>query len=266
VKASALAALLLLAAPTTDEIWKKLPPAKPGEWRWRHDEKPQTVPQYRAADPKRPTGKRRVIYVLPAWTRPGIEEAAHKQTDALLTAYFGRPVRRLAARALPRKAYDAATRRYSIRALVPFLVRTLPEDALFMLALTDRDLRLPGSRYTYGWGSLKLRVGICSSWRLQDDRKPERRRRRHLGLVLHEATHMLSVPHCTERSCLMNGAMDFPEADRRPLLACWECRDKVCWNLTLRPRPRYDALAKAWTQARLPKVARKIGIATQTLR
>ncbi|MHC4938454.1 MAG: archaemetzincin [Planctomycetota bacterium] len=252
--------ILLLAAPTADELWPKLPPAKPGDWRWRHDEKPQTLKQYRAASPKRPTERRRYVYVLPAWTRPGAEEARSKQTDQLLAAFFGRPVKRLAPRPLPSKAYDPELRRYSIRKLVPFLTRTLPDDAIFLLAVTDRDLRLPGSRYTYGWGSMKHRVGICSTWRIGKNR-----RHRYWGLVLHEATHMLSVPHCTERSCLMNGALDFKEADTRPLLLCWECRDKVCWNLGTDPLARYLALADAWTKAGLPAVTRKIELARGTL-
>ena len=261
MKATALATLLLIAAPASERLWPALPPAKPGEWRWRHDEKAQSEEQYRAAKPKRPTRERRFVYVLPAWTRPGPEQAADEQTDALLGAFFGRPVKRLAPRPLPRKAYDAENRRYSIRALLPFLTRTLPEDAIFLLTITDRDLRLPGARYTYGWGSLDLRVGICSTWRLGETR----RRPRYFGLVLHEASHMLSIPHCTKRRCLMNGALDFKEADRRGLLLCWECRNKLCWNLGADPAPRYAALAHAWTTAGLPRTARQIELARSTL-
>jgi len=251
--------LLLLGAPTAEELWPKLPPARPGEWRWRHAEEPQTLAQYRAAEPERGTEKRRVVCILPAWTRPGIEMAEIDRTETLLAAYFGRPVRRLEPRALPREAYDAARRQYSVRRLVGFLTRTLPDDALFLLALTDRSLRLPGARVADGWGSLDRRVGICSTSRLIADREPPRRRRRYLGLVLHEATHMLSVPHCTERACLMNGAMDFREADSRPLLLCWECRGKLCWNLGLDADARYAELARAWEGTGVAEAVEMIG-------
>ena len=55
----------------------------------------------------------------------------------------------------------------------------------------------------------------------------------------------------------MNGAMDLRESDKRPLLLCWECRDKLCWNVELDPLKRYDALAKAWRSAGLPKTAKR---------
>jgi archaemetzincin len=260
VKPGALALLLLvLGAPTAEELWPKLPRPQPGEWRWRHAEQPQTLAQYRAADPTRATETRRVVCILPAWTRPGVEAAGMERTEALLAAYFGLPVRRLAARSLPLEAYDLPRRRYDVRALVPFLRRTLPDDAVFLLALTDRSLRLPGARITDGWGSLDLRVGICSTSRLMGDREPARRRRRYLGLVLHEATHMLSLPHCTERACLMNGVMDWKESDGRPLLLCWECRGKVCWNLGLKADARYAELARAWEEAGVPEAVEMIG-------
>lgn len=263
VKTAVLLALLLLAAPTPtrDEFWKKLPPAKPGEWRFRHIEKPQTLAAYRAAKPVQPTRQRTVIYLLPALTRPTVEPDRIARLADLMRAYFGRRVRVLDPTPLPRHAYDAKRRRFSVRACVPFLRRTLPDDALFMLTVTDRDIRLPTSRFTYGWGSMKLRIGICSTWRVDKGKSDEQKRRRIYGLALHECTHMLSLPHCTVRQCLMNGAMNVYEADRRPLLLCWECRDKLCWNLKLDPIKRYDALAKAWQNAGLPKTAKRTRLA-----
>jgi archaemetzincin len=250
VKTGALSLLLLvLAAPSAETLWPDLPRPKPGEWRWRHKEKHQDEEAYRASNPCRVTKERRVAYVLPAWTRPSPELAAQDDAEALIGAFFALPVRRLEPRALPKSAYDEERRRYSIRALLPFLKRTLPDDAAFLLVVTDRGLRLPGSRFVDGWGSLRDRVGICSTRRLQKDRKEARRRRRWLGLVLHEATHMLSVPHCTERRCLMNGALDWEEADERPLLLCWECRGKVCGNVGAKVDARYRALLEAWRDA-----------------
>jgi archaemetzincin len=261
VKAAALLGLFLLAAPaaqrvpTPREFWKPLPPAKSGEWRWRHNESPQTLAQYQEAKPVRATKERHTVYLLPALTRPTQEPDRIERMAALMGAYFGRPVRVLPTAALPRKAYNPKRRRISVRECVPYLVKRLPKDAVFLLALTDRDIHLPKSRYNFGWGSLKLRVGICSTWRVDWGKERSLQRRRIYGLALHECTHMLGVPHCTERQCLMNGAMDLRESDPRPMLLCWECRDKVCWNLALDPLKRYDALAKAWRDAGLPKTA-----------
>lgn len=248
--------MLLLAAPSREDVWPDLPPPERGEWRWRHREEHQSLEAYRKSGPRRAAGKRRVLCVLPAWTRPGDERARMPETEKLLAAFFGRPVRRMEPRPLPKRAYDEERRQYELQALIPFLRRALPDDAAFLLVLTDRGLRLPGARHTDGWGSLEWRVGICSSRRLGDGKK---RARRWHGLVLHEATHMLSVPHCTKRRCLMNGAMDFEESDRRPLLLCWECRSKVCWNAGLDVDERYGALLEAWRGAGFMEAVAMIG-------
>jgi len=263
VKSAVLLLVVAAAAsvPTQREFWPRLPAAKPGEWRFRHPEDPQTLKEYRAAKPQRGTPERKIIYIWPAFTRPPREPDRIERLTELLHAYFGREVRLLEPEPLPRKAYDPKRRRLEIRRIIPRLVKRLPADGLFLLAITDRKMRLPGAMWTYGWGSLKLRVGICSTWYVEGGRNPNRARMRLFGLALHESTHMLSVPHCTERACLMNGAVDFRESDKRPLLLCWECRDKLCWNLGLDPLKRYDALAKAWRVAGLPKVADRVLVA-----
>ncbi|MEM8882880.1 MAG: archaemetzincin [Planctomycetota bacterium] len=259
MKPAAVAALLLLlTAPTRDTIWPKLPAPQRGEWRWRHHEDPQTLAQYRNAEPKRPGTARTTIYLAPNWTRPPMEPETEARLAELCAAFFGRPVKWTEPVRWPKRAYDPKARKLHIAPCIPKLVRALPDDGIFLLALTDRDLRLPRSRFTYGWGSLKHRVGIASTWRIAPDRKPQRKRRRLYGLVLHEATHTLSVPHCTERRCLMNGSLDLEESDRRPLLLCWECRAKLCWNLGLDPRKRYEALAAAWARAGFPEAVRGI--------
>jgi len=254
------------SVPTVREFWPMLKPAKPGEWRFRHPEQPQTLAAYRAADPKRGTDTRKVIYIWPALTRPPREVDRIERLAELLGAFFGREVSVLPTAPLPRKAYDPERRRFAIRRCIPRLVASLPADALFLLAITDRDMHLPGTRYTFGWGSQELRVGICSTWRVDLGKTHELERMRTYGLALHESAHMLSIPHCTTRVCLMNGAMDLRESDKRPLLLCWECRDKLCWNLGLDPLKRYDALAKAWRSAGLPKTAKRATIAKSVTR
>jgi len=154
------------SVPTQREFWPRLPEAKPGQWRYRHPERAQTFDEYRAADPTRGTSERKVIYIWPALTRPMREPDRIEKLAELLHAYFGREVRVLKPAALPRRAYDPKRRRLSIRHCIPALVKRLPEDGLFLLAITDRDMHLPGTRYTFGWGSLKLRVGVLSTSRL----------------------------------------------------------------------------------------------------
>ena len=129
--------------------------------------------------------------------------------------------------------------------LVKALRRSLPPDALFVLAVTDRDLFGPRMGFLFGWGSLEHRVAVMSLYRLGRRSRPGILRRRYLALAAHEAGHALSLAHCTFYRCLMNGAYDLRESDARPILLCPVCRKKLCWNLELEPLDRYDRLSRA---------------------
>jgi len=77
-----------------------------------------------------------------------------------------------------------------------------------------------------------------------------------MTLALHEAHHLLSLPHCTFYRCLMNGALTLKEADGRPAVLCPVCRAKVCWNLGVDPAARERAMADAFAAVGLPADAK----------
>jgi len=150
-----------------------------------------------------------------------------------------------------------------VLALAAQLVRTLPHDALFLLAVTDRDLFVGDLSYAFGWGSLRLRVGVLSTARLGEG-DPPLRRRRAMTLALHEAHHLLSLPHCAFYRCLMNGALTLKEADGRPGVLCPVCRAKICWNLGVDAAARERALALAFADAGMPRDAKDAITIAQT--
>jgi len=257
--------LVVLAAPREPDVenpggfWSRLAAPKQGEWLWTYPEKGQTFKEYKAADPVRETGGRSRIYLQPFLTRPLRDPRLLDRLRSVLTAYFGREVVTLERRPLPNGAYVAKRRQVSAFGLAPYLVRTLPKDALFVLAITDRDLFVGKLSRAFGWGSFTLRVGVMSTSRLgKGDAAPELRLRRAVTLATHEAGHMLSLPHCTFFGCVMNGARTLEEADRRPALLCPVCRSKLCWNLDLAPQERYSALRAAYRDAGLGKAADRI--------
>lgn len=267
VLAAPILLLALLAAPQEEPdvpippgVWKPLPAPQPGEWRWRFPEAAQTFREYKAARPTRPTPARQAVYLQPFYTRPPPDLRQTGRIATLLAGFFGHEVRTLPPRALPAKAYARGRKQVDVVRLARALARALPADALFLLAITDRDLFAGRLRYTFGWGSFKLRVGVLSTNRLAaaGGTDEDLRRRRLLTLAAHECCHMLSLPHCTFFSCLMNGARSLKEADARPALLCPVCRAKLCWNLGREPLPRYEALARAWSRAGAPDAARRI--------
>jgi predicted Zn-dependent protease len=239
--------------PAPKGLFRRLPPAEPGEWLWVFPEEGQTFAEYRESLPVRATPDRPAIYLAPFLARPPADRDLLAGLAAVLGASFGREVRVLPPAPLPAATYVRARRQVSALALAPHLARTLPADALFVLAVTDRDIFVGDLDYAFGWGSMKLRVGVLSTARLGAEDDPALRRRRSLLLALHEAHHLLSLPHCTYYACLMNGALTLEEADRRPGILCPVCRAKVSWNLGSDPT---GAVAEAFAQAGLAADAR----------
>lgn len=248
--------LLLLAAREPDVsappgLFRRLPAPEPGEWLWVYPEEGQTFAEYRDAAPVRPTAERRTIYLAPFLTRPPRDPEMISRIRAVLGASFACEVRTLPPAPLPSGAYVRERHQVQAFALAPHLVGSMPGDALFVLAITDRDLAVGSLSKTFGWGSLKLRVGVLSTARLEAEGEPALYRRRALTLALHESGHLLSLPHCTFYRCLMNGALTLAEADARPAALCPVCRAKLCWNLGTDPKAREQALAKAFADAGL---------------
>jgi archaemetzincin len=267
--------ILLLAAPNKEPdvavppgVWKPLPPPQPGDWRWRFPETGQTFREYKAARPTRPTAKRQTVYLQPFFTRPPTDRRDLERIAAVLEGFFAREVKTLPPRSLPADAYARGRRQVDVFRLARAMAKALPADALFLLAITDRDLFAGRLQYTFGWGSFKLRVGVLSTHRLaaSSGADEKRRRRRLLTLATHEAGHMLSLPHCTFFQCLMNGARSLAEADARPALLCPVCRAKLCWNLGVDPLARYDRLGDAWARAGVEDAARHVGAAARATR
>ena len=264
-----LSGILLVAAPKRPDvpappsIWKPLPPPRRGEWRDLYREEGQTFAEFREARPVRETGRDAPIYVQPWLTRPPDDRRLFERIASLLRSSFGREVKILPPASMPARAYDRKRRQYTVVGLAARLVRTLPDDALFMLAVTDRDLRLESFDFAFGWGSLEHRVAVMSTRRL--GRGPAVLRRT-LGLALHESGHALSLPHCVFFPCLMNGARSLAEADRRPMQLCPVCRSKLCWKLDLEPGNRYAALEKALSAAGLAEDARATHAAADATR
>lgn len=268
VKPAFLLLILLYASKKPDvevpDHWRPLPPPRTGEWRDVFPETAQTFAEYKAAAPVRADGKRTRLYVQPFLTRPARDPGLLERIRACLAAFHGREARLLPARPLPLEAYDAKRRQVAIARLVPGLIRALPADGIFVLAVTDRDLFVGQLPYTYGWGSLRLRVGAISTARLGES--GPRRLPRAVALALHESGHLLSIPHCGFFPCLMNGARRLSEADRRPWPLCPVCRAKLCWNLGLEPLARYADLERAYTAAGLPGAARQTRAAADATR
>lgn len=249
MKALLFAVGLILGAPKSPDVeapggpWSRLPPPKEGEWLSVYREPGQTFSEYRNSQPVRPDGKRRRICILPCLTRAPADPALLERIRDYLAAFYGTPCDLLPPQALPAEAFHRERRQYRVERLAQTLLRALPEEALFLLAVTDRDLFIGDLTHVFGWASMRLRFGIVSTARVDVGRDRGVRLRRVLGLAAHECGHMLSMAHCVFYRCLMNGSQTVAESDARPLLLCPVCEAKLAWNLGLDSGERHGRLA-----------------------
>jgi archaemetzincin len=153
-----------------------------------------------------------------------------------LAEEFHWPVRKLE---LPAAdfAYDAARRQYGSIPVLAALVERCPEDAVKLLAVTERDLFIPVLTFVYGHAQLGGRVAVISLARLRQEfyGLPPNQPvfiERALKEALHEAGHTFGLVHCADKECAMSLATNIRQIDLKRAAFCASCAAH------LRRRPR----------------------------
>ncbi|MDR0868943.1 MAG: hypothetical protein LBP75_10820 [Planctomycetota bacterium] len=250
-----LAALQALADKTLP--WQeKMPPVKPGEWRsyWRETDESPT--RYLADHPQTVTAPRRVLYLQPIGDFTPSQLAKHEIIREFLSVYFGTPVKLspvLPMSDLPRSTRRAANGKPAIRVIEltdKFLAPRLPPDGWGLMALCADDLyKNEGVSGIYGDTLLYGRAGAISWFHLNDD----------LSLMLkgaaHECAHMLSLKHCADYLCNMNGRVTIAEFHRSPLYLCPACMTKLAFAAPVEMPARYRLLADLCARHHLTREA-----------
>jgi archaemetzincin len=258
-------------------LFARMARAQPGDWLSDHPEPGQTFFQYVMGVPVRRTPSRGTIVIQPIGPFSGRESALLDQLVDLTTAFFQIPVRRAPPIPLPSKGMrtrDDLFTGVQYRTTVierDVLLPRLPADALCYLGVTMADLYpAPSWNYVFGEATYKARVGIFSLarysahfWGRPETPKSERLLLlRAFKVLTHEATHMLSVAHCTAYQCLMNGSNSLDELDREPEWLCPVCLKKLQWNLGLDVLAHYQQLRARFERAGL---ASSVGWASRRL-
>lgn len=224
------------------------------DWLGSHNEPGQTFDEYVAGDPTKPTKQRNKIYVLPLGTFTSQQKKVIDITAGYLEAFYGLPVKMMAARAIkrPLSVKDSRPSKYGraeqIRTgylMDDVLKPILPADAAALIAFTNEDLFPDESmNYVFGQASLADRVGVWSLYRLGDHASYDVFLHRTLKIAAHETGHMFSMRHCIKYECVMSGTNYLGETDRRPIDACPECSAKIWWLTGAEPAARYKKLAE----------------------
>ena len=212
----------------------RLPAPRRGEWRSVIREREQSFEEYVRDCANRKTATRSQLLILPLG---GIASRSGPILDLLRdygAIFFGLDARVADNVPLPDAAHVPQRDQHNSSMILDVLADRVEDRALLTLAVTDVDLFSRGKRYVFGEGTLERRVGICSLARL---RTPDESlfRRRALKLMSHEAGHILSIPHCVRRRCLMQGANTLEESDGHPMQPCPEDLRKLVWNTGVNP-------------------------------
>lgn len=232
-----------------------LGPPGPNDWLAEHKEDGQSFDVYFRSKPIRRNEKLTTIYLSVLGETSEPEKRIFELTRDYMERFFDTPVkfgRPIASDTIPDRAKRAhptwkVHQILTKHVLDEVLTPTRPGDALAYLALTTSDL-WPGAgwNFVFGQASLQARVGVWSIHRFGDPAASEASfrtcLRRTLGTASHETMHILSMPHCIEYVCCLNGCNHLVEADTKPLHACAVCERKLSWNLGKGPVERYRKL------------------------
>ncbi len=140
---------------------------------------------------------------------------------------FGAPVRGME---LPDAefAYNAARKQCGSIPVLELLIRSCPEDALKLIALTERDLFIPVLTFVYGHAQLGGRSAVVSLARLRQEfygLPPNQEVFLHRAVkeALHETGHTFGLVHCPTTACAMSLATNIRQIDSKQTAFCAAC-------------------------------------------
>lgn len=236
---------------------------KSTDWLARHSEQGQTFEEYLQENPTLPTHKRNKIYLLPLGNLTQFDSQLVQITAEYLSVFFQSeiktqiPLQNLKD-TIPKNAQRIHHRQNQLHTkfiLSHILEPHLPTDSWAYIALTPEDLYPALSwGFVFGEATLHNRVAVSSFHRhkkyvgndvkneLSASEKTQKTRLRTLKTTTHEIGHILSMRHCTEFNCLMNGSNNQKEADSRPFFMCPVCVQKLNYGLKTDLKTRYEGL------------------------
>lgn len=143
---------------------------------------------------------------------------------------------------LPKNAYiNIKSSRYRADTLIRFLRKNIDSKYDFVIGLTDKDIsttkysnkstktiKEPSYKYAdwgiFGLGFMPGKSCIVSTYRLKD----KNFKSRFIKICCHELGHNFELPHCPDKSCIMQDAAEtIKTIDNVKLNLCKTCKKKI---------------------------------------
>jgi predicted Zn-dependent protease len=128
---------------------------------------------------------------------------------------------------LPDPVPPAGASALDVQQLLSLLPASEHHSELWM-GLTGLDMTAPGLDYIFGYAAPEKRAAVVSLHRLADPTGGRRCSRRLLveratREILHEAGHLMGLPHCDEILCVMRYSQTLQDTDIKHSLYCNRC-------------------------------------------
>lgn len=148
--------------------------------------------------------------------------------ESAAAEWFPVPVRRLAPRTVPERAYDMKREQYQSVEVMKMLAGMVPSDSCRLLGVTDVDLAIPMLSFLFGQAQVDGPVALVSLCRLRQEfyglpADKDALRSRITKEVLHELGHTFGLVHCNDAKCAMSLATHIQRVDEKDERYCKQC-------------------------------------------
>jgi archaemetzincin len=235
-----------------------------GDWIKTHDEHGQFCRDYKNSKPNKVSAQRKKIYIWQIGEFTEDQLKIFDDTILYMEACFGVPIVKLSKYSLNKIPLSARRRhrewmyeQLNAKYILSDILRpNRPEDALALIAFTAKDLYPDENwNFVFGLASLTKRIGVWSMFRNGEPEKSQAHYmqylRRTISTAIHETGHIIGIRHCIAYECVMCGSNSREESDRRGLVYCPSCMEKLLWNTGVTAKEHLTKLFK---------VSRRLGL------
>lgn len=156
---------------------------------------------------------------------PGILQWLRQEMSEFLSTN----VRVMPSIAVPAGSFEPARNQYISTKILKEILGEVPENAMKLLGITDKDLCIPILTYVFGEAQLGGTAAVVSLARLRQEyygSPPDERlfRERTRKECLHELGHTFGLIHCTSKECVMYLSNTVVDVDTKGRGFCRACQ------------------------------------------
>jgi archaemetzincin len=152
----------------------------------------------------------------------GAEGALLERVRSHVEAQFRRPARLWESPARPTGTFDARRRQHSSRAVLQWLIASVPPGSARVLGITDVDLCMPVLTFVFGEAQLEGTAAVVSLARLREP-DPAKTAARLAKECVHELGHTFGLLHCSTPGCVMSRSGSVRAVDLKSARLCDAC-------------------------------------------